>query len=47
VVGIHIDDAIIADGLVDYARLQPIARLGYQDYARLGEIFAMTRPGWP
>ena len=47
VVGIHIDDAIIVDGMVDYARMQPISRLGYQDYARLGEIFAMTRPGWP
>jgi flavin reductase (DIM6/NTAB) family NADH-FMN oxidoreductase RutF len=47
VVGIHIDDAILVDGLVDYRRMQPIARLGYHDYASLGEIFAMQRPGWP
>ena len=47
VVGIHVDDAVVVDGMIDYARMQPIGRLGYQDYARLGEIFAMTRPGWP
>ena len=47
VVGIHIADAVIVDGMVDYARMQPIGRLGYQDYARLGEVFAMTRPSWP
>jgi flavin reductase (DIM6/NTAB) family NADH-FMN oxidoreductase RutF len=47
VVGIHIDDAVIVDGLVDYARVQPVARLGYQDYSRLGAVFAMQRPGWP
>jgi len=38
---------VIVDGMVDYARMQPIGRLGYQDYARLGEVFAMTRPSWP
>jgi hypothetical protein len=38
---------VLVDGLVDYARLQPIGRLGYQDYTRLGEVFAMSRPGWP
>lgn len=47
VVGIHIADAVIVDGMVDYARMQPIARLGYHDYARLGEVVAMTRPSWP
>jgi flavin reductase (DIM6/NTAB) family NADH-FMN oxidoreductase RutF len=47
VVGIHIDESVLVDGLVDYTRLQPIGRLGYQDYPRLGEVFAMSRPGWP
>ena len=28
VVGIHIDDAILTDGLVDTTRLKPVARLG-------------------
>ena len=33
VVGIHIDDRFIKDGLVDTGAMQPIARLGYMDYA--------------
>lgn len=47
VVGIHIDDAYITDeGLVDVAKLKPLARLGYQDYATItgDEIFTMERP---
>lgn len=47
VVGIHIADEAIVDGRVDVARLDPIARLGYDQYTRLGEVFRMTRPGWP
>jgi flavin reductase (DIM6/NTAB) family NADH-FMN oxidoreductase RutF len=47
VVGVHIDDAVIVDGMLDYARMQPIGRLGYQDYTRVGDVFAMPRPGWP
>jgi flavin reductase (DIM6/NTAB) family NADH-FMN oxidoreductase RutF len=48
VVGVHIRDDVIVDGLVDIHRLDPIARLGYNDqYARVTEIFRMTRPGWP
>jgi flavin reductase (DIM6/NTAB) family NADH-FMN oxidoreductase RutF len=44
VVGIHIRDEAIAQGRVDPRRLDPIARLGYSQYARLGEVFAMRRP---
>ena len=47
VVGIHIDDAVLTDGRVDYAKLQPLARLGYMDYAPVREVFEMTRPSWP
>ena len=32
VVGTHIDDRIIRDGMVDMAAYRPIARLGYMDY---------------
>lgn len=46
VVGIHIEDAVIRDGLVDIALLDPIARLGYDQYARVRGSFAMTRPRW-
>jgi flavin reductase (DIM6/NTAB) family NADH-FMN oxidoreductase RutF len=45
VVGIHIaDDVITPQGLVDERLLAPLARLGYMNYGRLGEIFAMLRP---
>lgn len=48
VVGVHINDDVLVDGLVDVLRLDPIARLGYNDqYTRVTEIFRMTRPGWP
>lgn len=41
VVGVHIDDAVIQNGRVDLGRIQPIARLGYGDYARVDTIFSM------
>lgn len=48
VLGIHIDDSVLTDGLVDVAKLRPIARLGYRgDYAVIDETFEMIRPNWP
>ncbi len=47
VVGIHIDDSMIVDGRVDALRLDPIARLGYDEYVRVADVFTMTRPDWP
>jgi len=47
VIGIHIDDAVLVDGIVDIRRVDPIARLGYRDYARITETFSMDRPSWP
>ena len=47
VVGVHIADEVIVDGLVDPLRLDAIARLGYDQYTRVVEVFSMTRPGWP
>ncbi|MEP3045746.1 MAG: flavin reductase family protein [Roseibium sp.] len=44
VVGIHIDDDIIVDGLVDVTRYKPLSRLGYMDYAAVTEVFQMGRP---
>ncbi len=44
VVGIHIDDDLIVDGRVDETRLNAIARLGYFNYAGLGEILEIRRP---
>ena len=45
VIGIHIDESILADGKIDMAALRPIARLGYFDYTVVDEVFAMHRPG--
>ena len=43
---IHIDDAVItADGRIDIAAIQPIARLGYFDYTVVKDIFEMRVPG--
>lgn len=44
VIGIHIRDEVLTDGLVDMAKLRPIARLGYMDYTRVDYVFSMTRP---
>ncbi len=44
VIGVHIDDALIVDGRVDTAALDPVSRLGYFDYGTLGEVFEMPRP---
>jgi flavin reductase (DIM6/NTAB) family NADH-FMN oxidoreductase RutF len=47
VVGIHIDDKFIANGIVDTGAMRPISRLGYMDYAVVTPetIFTMDRPG--
>ena len=47
VVGVHIADDVIVDGLVDVRLLRPIGRLGYREYVDVTDSFAMTRPGWP
>lgn len=47
VVGIHIDEAVLVDGLVDVTLYQPVARLGYREYSAVSEVFRMTRPSIP
>tara|TARA_Y100001934_G_scaffold279358_1_gene382891 strand:- start:95 stop:748 length:654 start_codon:yes stop_codon:yes gene_type:complete len=49
VVGIHIDDNVIVDGLIDVRKVNPLARLGYLEYAQLDfdKIFEMRPPGLP
>jgi flavin reductase (DIM6/NTAB) family NADH-FMN oxidoreductase RutF len=46
VVGIHIDDRVMTDGLFDIVKAGSLARLGYMDYAAVTETFAMRRPRW-
>jgi flavin reductase (DIM6/NTAB) family NADH-FMN oxidoreductase RutF len=46
VVGVHIRRAFLRDGLFDTAAARPIMRAGYRgDYAEIGEMFEMIRPG--
>ncbi len=45
VVGVHMRDDCLRDGRFDATLFQPVARLGYKDYAVVREVFTMTRPG--
>ncbi|WP_250453788.1 flavin reductase family protein [Caballeronia sp. ATUFL_M2_KS44] len=46
VVGVHIRSEFLKDGLFDTAAARPIMRAGYRaDYAEIGEMFQMIRPG--
>jgi flavin reductase (DIM6/NTAB) family NADH-FMN oxidoreductase RutF len=46
VVGVHIDDAFVKNGMVDTGAMRPIARLGYMDYAVVTPetVFSIERP---
>jgi flavin reductase (DIM6/NTAB) family NADH-FMN oxidoreductase RutF len=44
VVGIHVDEAVITDGMLDIHKINPLARLGYLDYATIDNVFAIKRP---
>jgi len=44
VVGVHIDDQFVKEGMVDTAAMRLIARLGYLDYSVTDEVFALKRP---
>ncbi|TJX24625.1 MAG: flavin reductase family protein, partial [Mesorhizobium sp.] len=46
VVGVHIDDAYLKDGIFDIVRAGNVGRLGYMDYASVDEVFSMRRPRW-
>ena len=46
VMRIHVADAVITpDGKLDIAKIQPLARMGYYDYATITETFEMRIPG--
>ena len=46
VVGVHIDDAFLTDGLFDTVKAGNVARLGYMDYSSVEALFQMRRPRW-
>lgn len=44
VVGVHIKDEVLTDGILDVAKTCPIARLGYNQYAVVRDTFEMSIP---
>ena len=45
VVGVHIDEALLVNGIYDTAAARPVLRGGGAgDYFELGELFRMSRP---
>lgn len=46
VVGVHIDEAVLTDGLFDSVKAGNVSRLGYLDFSAITATFAMRRPKW-
>ena len=44
VIGVHIDENYLTNGLFDVVKAGTIARLGYRDYAQVTELFSMRPP---
>lgn len=45
VVGVHLRDDCVEDGMFNVLKYQPLTRLGYRDYSRITEVFSLARPG--
>lgn len=45
VLGVHLRDDCIVDGIFDVLRYHPLTRLGYRDYSVIREKFSLKRPG--
>ena len=45
VVGVHMRDDCLVDGIFDVTTYQPLSRLGYMDYTAVRELFSLKRPG--
>ena len=45
VIGVHMRDDCIKDGMFDVTTFQPLARLGYKDYTYVKDVFSLNRPG--
>ena len=44
VVGIHIAESVLRNGMLDMGLARPLSRLGYLDYAVADDVFQMRRP---
>ena len=45
VVGVHIREEHLKDGLLDVLSYNPVARMGYMDYTTVEDRWSMQRPG--
>lgn len=45
VLAVHISDSVLTDGKINIRKTEPIARLGYYDYAVIRDTFEMKIPG--
>lgn len=46
VVGVHIDDAMLTNGIFDVVKAGNLSRLGYLDYSIVESVFPMRRSRW-
>lgn len=44
VIGVHMRDDCMKDGMFDVTAFNPLTRLGYRDYSVIREVFSLTRP---
>ncbi len=44
VIGVHMRDDCVVDGIFDITRYNPLARLGYRDYTTIRDLFSLNRP---
>ena len=44
VIGIHIRDEVLKNGIIDIESIRPIARLGYRDYTVIEKAISIIRP---
>ena len=44
VIGLHVDERYVKDGMLDIVAIKPIARCGYQDYPAVAGVFPIKRP---
>ena len=44
VIGVHMRDDCLTDGIFDVTKFNPLTRLGYRDYSVVREVFSLARP---
>lgn len=44
VIGLHLREDLITDGQFDHRKFSALARLGYKDFSRVGDVFTLRPP---